>query len=346
MNYSNVRQHLEDLEIKTLHPKAAKSLYAKRDIHEEECPVRTKFQRDRDRILHSKAFRRLKHKTQVFLSPEGDHYRTRLTHTLEVAQVSRTIARALRLNEDLTEAIVYGHDLGHTPFGHAGEFILKENGSYHHAKHSLRVVEKLENEGKGLNLTEEVRDGILKHSKGKSPLITEGNMPKTLEGEIVRIADKIAYINHDLEDAIRAGIVSESQIPENIVKVLGKTKSERISTIVISVINTTIENDYKHIVMDEKVYNAMYSLRDFLYENVYFAEPVIRELDKAKGIVKALYEYYLKNYHLIPNYEKYLKLWGKYPSSQAAVDYVAGMTDRYALKKYSEIFIPKVWAVV
>ncbi len=346
MNYSNIRQHLEDLEIKTLHPKAAKSLYAKRDIHEEECPVRTKFQRDRDRILHSKAFRRLKHKTQVFLSPEGDHYRTRLTHTLEVAQVSRTIARALRLNEDLTEAIVYGHDLGHTPFGHAGEFILKENGSYHHAKHSLRVVEKLENEGKGLNLTEEVRDGILKHSKGKSPLITEGNMPKTLEGEIVRIADKIAYINHDLEDAIRAGIVSESQIPENIVKVLGKTKSERISTIVISVINTTIENDYKHIVMDEKVYNAMYSLRDFLYENVYFAEPVIRELDKAKGIIKALYEYYLKNYHLIPNYEKYLKLWGKYLPSQAAVDYVAGMTDRYALKKYSEIFIPKVWAVV
>ncbi len=346
MNYSNIRQHLEDLEIKTLHPKAAKSLYAKRDIQEEECPVRTKFQRDRDRILHSKAFRRLKHKTQVFLSPEGDHYRTRLTHTLEVAQVSRTIARALRLNEDLTEAIVYGHDLGHTPFGHAGEFILKENGSYHHAKHSLRVVEKLENEGKGLNLTEEVRDGILKHSKGKSPLITEGNMPKTLEGEIVRIADKIAYINHDLEDAIRAGIVSESQIPENIVKVLGKTKSERISTIVISVINTTIENDYKHIVMDEKVYNAMYSLRDFLYENVYFAEPVIRELDKAKGIIKALYEYYLKNYHLIPNYEKYLKLWGKYLPSQAAVDYVAGMTDRYALKKYSEIFIPKVWAVV
>jgi dGTPase len=346
MNYSNIRQHLEDLEIKTLHPKAAKSLYAKRDVQEEECPVRTKFQRDRDRILHSKAFRRLKHKTQVFLSPEGDHYRTRLTHTLEVAQISRTIARALRLNEDLTEAIVYGHDLGHTPFGHAGEFILKENGSYHHAKHSLRVVEKLENEGKGLNLTEEVRDGILKHSKGKSPLITEGNMPKTLEGEIVRIADKIAYINHDLEDAIRADIVSESQIPEDIVKVLGKNKSERISTIVISVINATIENEYKHIVMDEKVYNAMYSLRDFLYENVYFAEPVIKELDKAKGIVKALYEYYVENYYLIPNYEKYLKLWGEYSPNQAAVDYVAGMTDRYALKKYSEIFIPKVWAVV
>jgi dGTPase len=346
MNYSNIRQHLEDLEIKILHPKAAKSLYAKRDVQEEECPVRTKFQRDRDRILHSKAFRRLKHKTQVFLSPEGDHYRTRLTHTLEVAQISRTIARALRLNEDLTEAIVYGHDLGHTPFGHAGEFILKENGSYHHAKHSLRVVEKLENEGKGLNLTEEVRDGILKHSKGKSPLITEGNMPKTLEGEIVRIADKIAYINHDLEDAIRAGIVSESQIPEDIVKVLGKNKSERISTIVISVINATIENEYKHIVMDEKVYNAMYSLRDFLYENVYFAEPVIKELDKSKGIVRALYEYYVENYHLIPNYEKYLKLSGEYSPSQAAVDYVAGMTDRYALKKYSEIFIPKVWAVV
>ncbi len=243
-----IRQKLEDFELNYLHPNAAKSLYATRDIHEEECPIRTKFQRDRDRILHSKSFRRLKHKTQVFLSPEGDHYRTRLTHTLEVSQISRTIARSLRLNEDLVEAIAYGHDLGHTPFGHAGEFILKESGTYHHAKHSLRVVEKLENEGKGLNLTKETRDGILKHSKGKSPLITEGNMPKTLEGEIVRIADKIAYINHDLEDAIRAGLLKESDIPQDIVKTLGKTRSERISTLVMSVINTTIENNYKHIV--------------------------------------------------------------------------------------------------
>ncbi|MGC9006325.1 MAG: deoxyguanosinetriphosphate triphosphohydrolase [Sulfurihydrogenibium sp.] len=341
-----IRQTLEEFEIKNLHPKAAKSLYATRDVEEKECDVRTKFQRDRDRILHSKAFRRLKHKTQVFLSPEGDHYRTRLTHTLEVAQISRTIARALRLNEDLVEAIVYGHDLGHTPFGHAGEFILKESGSYHHAKQSLRVVEKLENEGKGLNLTKETRDGILKHSKGKSPLIVEGNMPKTLEGEIVRIADKIAYINHDLEDATRAGLVKESEVPEDIVKILGKTKSERITTLVLSVINSTIENDYKHIVMDETVYNAMYKLRDFLFEKVYYSKPVVSELEKAKGVLSALFEYYEKNYHEIPFYEKYLNLWGSYEPKQAAVDYIAGMTDRYALKTYEKIFIPKSWHVI
>ncbi|WP_297888310.1 deoxyguanosinetriphosphate triphosphohydrolase [Sulfurihydrogenibium sp.] len=342
----NIRENLEEFELKYLHPAAAKSLQAKRDLQEEECPIRTKFQRDKDRILHSKSFRRLKHKTQVFLSPEGDHYRTRLTHTLEVSQISRTIARALKLNEDLVEAISYGHDLGHTPFGHAGEFILKESGSYHHAKHSLRVVEKLENEGKGLNLTQETRDGILKHSKGKSPLVTEGNMPKTLEGEIVRISDKIAYINHDLEDAIRAGLLQESEIPDDVVKTLGKTKSERISTLVLSTINTTIENGYKHILMEEKVYQAMYKLRDFLYEKVYFSPPVVKELEKAKGILKALFEYYEKNYHEIPFYEKYLNLWGNYEPKQAAVDYIAGMTDRYAIKTYEKIYIPKSWHVI
>ncbi len=346
MSLYNIRETLENIELNTLHPKATKSINAKRDIEEEECTIRTKFQRDRDRILHSKSFRRLKHKTQVFLSPEGDHYRTRLTHTLEVAQISKTIAKALRLNEDLTEAIAFGHDLGHTPFGHAGEFILEENRSYHHAKHSLRVVEKLENEGKGLNLTQEVKDGILKHSKGKSPLIAENNMPKTLEGEIVRIADKIAYINHDLEDAIRANILTEKDIPSNIIKRLGDTKSKRITTLIVSVINTTIENDYKHIMMDEKIYKTMYQLRDFLLEKVYLSPIVKKELDKAKGILKALYEYYLENYETIPNYEKFSKLWEEYKPQQAAVDYVAGMTDRFALKKYSEIFIPKVWVVV
>lgn len=342
----NIRENLEKFELQYLHPSACKSIYATRDIPEEECEIRTKFQRDRDRILHSKSFRRLKHKTQVFLSPEGDHYRTRLTHTLEVSQISRTIARALRLNEDLVEAIAYGHDLGHTPFGHAGEFILKESGSYHHAKHSLRVIEKLENEGKGLNLTKETKDGILKHSKGKSPLIAEGNMPKTLEGEIVRIADKIAYINHDLEDAIRAGLLRESDVPENVIKILGKSKSERISTLVKSIINTTIENNYKHILMDYTVYKAMYELRDFLYEKVYYAKPVVKELDKAKGILKALFEYYEKNYYEIPFYEKYLNLWGSYDPKQAAVDYIAGMTDRYAIKTYEKLFIPKSWHVV
>ncbi len=341
-----IRDQIEELEYKILHEKASKSKEAKREKQEAECDIRTKFQRDRDRILHSKAFRRLKHKTQVFLSPEGDHYRTRMTHTLEVSQIARTIARALRLNEDLTEAIALGHDLGHTPFGHAGEFILRESGSYHHAKQSLRVVEKLENEGKGLNLTVEVKDGILKHSKGKSPLITEGNMPKTLEGEIVRISDKIAYINHDLEDAVRAGIIKYEDVPKSILKVLGETKSERIKTLVKSVINTTIENSYKHIVMEENIYKAMYELRDWLFENVYLSEPVVKELDKGKGIVKALFEYFYENYKEIPFYEKFLKLWGEYEPKQAAVDYVAGMTDRFAIKTYERIFIPKGWAII
>ncbi|WP_457639946.1 deoxyguanosinetriphosphate triphosphohydrolase, partial [Persephonella sp.] len=320
----SIRKQLEEYEQQFLHPKASKSKDAVRVQPEKECDFRTKFQRDRDRILHSKAFRRLKHKTQVFLSPEGDHYRTRMTHTLEVAQIARTIAKALRLNEDLVEAIALGHDLGHTPFGHAGEFILKEGASYHHARQSLRVVEKLANEGKGLNLTEEVKDGILKHSKGNSPLIAEGNMPKTLEGEIVRIADKIAYINHDLEDAVRARLIAETDIPLEIRNILGKTKSERITTIVKSTIFTTIENNYSHIVMEEKIYKAMYDLRQWLFDNVYLSKPVVEELEKGKGIVKALYEYYLEHYEEIPYYEKYLNLWGDYDPKQAAVDYVAG----------------------
>lgn len=340
-----IREKLEQLEYQILHGKAAKSREAKREVFEDECIFRTKFQRDRDRILHSKAFRRLKHKTQVFLSPEGDHYRTRLTHTLEVSQIARTLAKTLNLNEDLTEAIALGHDLGHTPFGHAGEFILKENGSYHHARHSLRVVEKLENNGRGLNLTDKVKDGISKHSKGKSPLISDNGMPKTLEGEIVRIADKIAYINHDLEDAVRAGIIEEGQIPESITKTLGRTKSERITNIVSSIVNTTKQNNYDHILMEEKIYNELYNLREFLYQYVYFAPPVINQLDKAKGIVRALFEYYAEKPYEIPNYESYLKLWGEYDPVQAAVDYVAGMTDRFAIRKYAEIFIPKGWGI-
>lgn len=342
----NIREHVENIEYQILHPRASKSREAKRSKPEKECDLRTKYQRDRDRILHSKAFRRLKHKTQVFLSPEGDHYRTRMTHTLEVAQIGRTIARALKLNEDLVEAVALGHDLGHTPFGHAGEFLLKEGISYHHAKQSLRVVEKLANDGKGLNLTVEVKDGILKHSKGKSPLISEGNMPKTLEGEIVRIADKIAYINHDLEDAVRARLISENDIPRDIRSVLGETKSERITTIVKSIIYSTIDNNYQHIVMEEKIYKNMYQLRQWLFDNVYLAKPVVEELEKGKGILKALYEYYLKNYHLIPYYEKYLQLWGEYNPKQAAVDYVAGMTDRFALKTFEKIFIPKGWHIL
>ncbi len=342
----NIREQLEEFEYKFLHKRASKSREAKRKIEEKECDLRTKFQRDRDRILHSKAFRRLKHKTQVFLSPEGDHYRTRMTHTLEVAQIGRTIAKALRLNEDLTEAIALGHDLGHTPFGHAGEFILKESGSYHHAKQSLRVVEKLTNGGRGLNLTEEVKDGILKHSKGKSPLISELNMPKTLEGEIVRLADKIAYINHDLEDAVRAKLISENDIPSDIKKVLGETKSERITTLVKSVIFTTIEGGYSHILMEEKIYKGMYKLREWLFDNVYNAPPVKRELEKGKGIIKALFDYFVEHPEEIPFYEKYRELWGEYEPKQAAVDYVAGMTDRFAIKMYEKLFIPKGWSIL
>ncbi|NPA58496.1 MAG: deoxyguanosinetriphosphate triphosphohydrolase [Aquificae bacterium] len=342
----DIRSQLESWEEKFLHQKACKSKEGIRDRPEKECEIRTSFQRDRDRILHSKAFRRLKHKTQVFLSPEGDHYRTRMTHTLEVAQISRTIARALRLNEDLAEAIALGHDLGHTPFGHAGEFILKEGASYHHARQSLRVVEKLANDGRGLNLTRQVKDGILKHSKGNSPLIAEGNMPQTLEGEIVRIADKIAYINHDLEDAVRAKLVDERNIPKEIRDVLGNTKSERITTLVSSIIHSTVEDGYKHIVMEEKVYEAMYSLRQWLFENVYLAKPVVEELEKGKGIIKALFEYYLDHYEEIPYYNRYRELWGEYEPKQAAVDYVAGMTDRFALRTYERIFIPKSWYVI
>lgn len=340
-----IREDLENLEYKILNPKATKSRDSKREIPEEECFLRTAFQRDRDRIIHSKAFRRLKHKTQVFLSPEKDHYRTRLTHTLEVSQISRTIARALRLNEDLTEAIALGHDLGHTPFGHAGEFILRENGSYHHAKHGLRVVERLENDGKGLNLTAEVKDGIVKHSKGKSPLISDNGMPKTLEGEIVRIADKIAYINHDIEDAIRAGIIQEKDIPQHITNTLGKSKSERISNIIKSIVETTINSDYAHIYIEDEIYKALYDLREFLYERVYHSKVISFELEKAKGIVRALFEYYAENPYEIPNYDKFLNMWGSYDSIQAAVDYVAGMTDRFAIKKYTEIFIPKGWGI-
>ncbi|HIE59493.1 MAG TPA: deoxyguanosinetriphosphate triphosphohydrolase [Persephonella sp.] len=342
----SIRENLEKLEYELLHVRASKSKKAKRDKQEGECPFRTKFQRDRDRIIHSKAFRRLKHKTQVFISPEGDHYRTRLTHTLEVSQIARTIAKALKLNEDLTEAIALGHDLGHTPFGHAGEFILKESGSYHHSRHSLRVVEKLENEGKGLNLTNETKDGIVKHSKGKSPLISnELNMPKTLEGEIVRIADKIAYINHDLEDALRAGLIDIYDVPKEIRDILGDTKSKRISTLVKSVIFSTIENEYQHIVMEDKIYNVMYNLRDWLFENVYLSPPVVKEVEKSKKVVKILYEYYVKYYNEIPFYEDFLKLWGKYSPKDAAVDYIAGMTDRYAIKKFQDIFIPKSWHI-
>jgi len=295
-------------------------------LQEEPCPVRTAFQRDRDRIIHCKAFRRLKHKTQVFIAPEGDHFRTRLTHTLEVAQIARTIARALRLNEDLTEAIALGHDLGHTPFGHAGEEALNEvyPGGFKHNEQSLRVVDVLE-KGKGLNLTYEVRDGILNH--------TGSQLPETLEGQIVKIADRIAYINHDIDDAIRAGVIKEEQLPQECVKVLGKHHRGRINTMVTDMIMSSSERDM--IAMSDKVWQATDKLRTFLFENVYIDSPAKAEEGKAIRLLQALYSFYSQNPAKLP------PGWESCRAERAACDYIAGMTDRYAIKLYEEIFVPK-----
>lgn len=305
---------------------------AGRKISEPESELRTCYQRDRDRIIHCKAFRRLKHKTQVFLSPESDHYRTRLTHTLEVAQIARTIARALRLNEDLTEAIALGHDLGHTPFGHAGERALNEiTGSFAHYEQSVRVCEKLEKNGRGLNLTYEVLDGILHHTKGKEA--------HTLEGRIVRTADRVAYINHDIDDAVRAGVISNDDIPRDIAKHLGCTKSQRINTLVTSIVNNSVDT----VKMDgetEKYYDL---LHEFLFESVYKNPVAKSEETKVKGIVEGLFEYYGKNPEKMS--EEYLAITETEGNERAITDYIAGMTDHYAVTAYTNIYIPKAWTI-
>ena len=303
----------------------------KRD--EEKCPLRTDFQRDRDRIIHSKSFRRLKHKTQVFLSPESDHYRTRLTHTLEVSQIARTISRALRINEDLTEAIALGHDLGHTPFGHAGERALNALLSFEftHFEQSVRVCECLEKDGQGLNLTYEVLDGIKFHTKG----------PKadTLEGRIVHFADRIAYINHDIDDAIRAGVISNTDIPREIVANLGDTKSKRITTLVSSIVYNSKDN----IVMDANTEKYYKLLHEFLFEKVY-KNPVSKsEESKVSGLVEGIFEYYMKNPEKLNNeYKRVLENEG---TERAVADYIAGMTDHYANSVFSNIYIPKAWTI-
>lgn len=330
-----IREITENLEIQNLSKYAALSVNTKgRLVEIPKCDVRTDYQRDRDRILHSKAFRRLKHKTQVFISPEGDHYRTRLTHALEVAQIARTIARALRLNEDLTEAIALGHDLGHTPFGHAGEHILNEihPGGFKHNEQSLRVVDILE-DGKGLNLTYEVRDGILKH--------TGDIEPETLEGRIVRFSDKIAYINHDIDDAIRGGILQISSIPSDCLEVLGYTHNQRINTMIKDIINESMDkNDIK---MSSRVWDATFKLRQFMFDNVYIGSAAKVEEKKAKNIIKGLYEYYIQNPEEIPVMD-YVKV--ENPSIERRVcDYIAGMSDRYAINKFTELFIPSPWQV-
>ena len=330
-----IRESLELWEKESLSEYATLSMNSKGRLKEEpQCDIRPVFQRDRDRILHSKSFRRLKDKTQVFLTPEGDHYRTRLTHTLEVSQNARTIAKALRLNEDLVEAIALGHDLGHTPFGHAGERALDEICplGFDHSKQSLRMVDVLEKDGLGLNLTMEVRDGILNHQ-------TSGN-PFTLEGKIVRLSDKIAYIHHDMDDAIRGGILTEDDVPISIREVIGYTTGERLDHFIHDTV--TFSGGKNDILMSDEVWKAMKELREFMFERVYMNPDVKSEERKAESLMKTLYEYYLKHLDRLPR--EYLQMINMGESrDRVACDSVASMTDRYAIALYEELFIPKSW---
>lgn len=350
-----IRKQTEEIEKKILHPKACLSSESKGRLRpEKEGPLRTCFQRDRDRIIHSKTFRRLKHKTQVFLAPKGDHYRTRLTHVLEVSQIARTIARALRLNEDLTEAIALGHDLGHTPFGHAGEAILREihPGGFDHYKQSLRVVDFLEQDGKGLNLTHEVRNGIVKHSKGKGLIFPKNKTDRadTLEGQVVRVSDIIAYVNHDLDDALRAGVLKKSDIPKKVIGTLGDNHSKRIDTMVKDFIACSQKKGLKELSMSNKISSATYMLRDFLFEQVYESDKIMREFKKAKKILHDLYNYYLNHmdevFIDIPQEEKFKKLGIEAYRHRIVCDFIAGMTDSFALMTYERLFLPQQWTVL
>lgn len=328
----NNRIKREAIEEQILSPYATKSNQSKgRRIPEEPCDIRTCFQRDRDRIIHSKAFRRLMHKTQAFISPEGDHYRTRLTHTLEVAQIARTIARALCLNEDLTEAIALGHDLGHTPFGHLGEDDLNRvvPGGFHHNIQSVRVVEKIEKNGEGLNLSMEVLDGILNHRGAGSP--------STLEGKIVQISDKIAYINHDIDDAIRAGILTNEQLPQDCIEVLGNTHKARIDFLIRNIIKNSYEKN--DILMTKEVRTSMYNLRGFMFDNVYNSSTLEAERNKFGRFLSILYSYYIDNMDELPEEFKciYVQKEQKEYEERIVADYIAGMTDRFALRVFDEL---------
>lgn len=334
----NIRESIEQFEQQHLSPYAQLSSKSKgRRKKIPQCPIRTVFQRDKDRIIHSKAFRRLAGKTQVFLAPEGDHYRTRLTHTLEVSQISRTIARALRLNEDLAEAIALGHDLGHTPFGHEGEEALNKclertNGRprrFHHNEQSLRVVDKLEYNGQGLNLTYEVRDGILNHTGNKKPV--------TLEGQAVKIADRIAYVNHDIDDAVRAGLLCLKDLPQGPIKVLGKYQSLRINTSVVDIVKNSTDKD--NIKMSTQIENSLMKLREFLFKNVYTHSEAKAEDLKVKRVVQLLFGYFFENPQQIPQTN------GSSHKLAKVCDYLAGMTDRFAIAKFNELYIPKVWTL-
>lgn len=326
-----IREQLEIIELGILCDDACTSKHTgRRKRPEPKCPIRTEFQRDRDRILHSNAFRRLKHKTQVFLDPVGDHYRTRLTHSLEVSQIARTISRALRLNEDLTEAIALGHDLGHTPFGHAGESVLNEICScgFKHYLQSVRVVDYIEKNGMGLNLTYEVKNGIACHTN---------KIAVTKEGYVVRLADKIAYINHDIDDAIRAGVLTEEMLPQSATDVLGNSKSERITTLIMSIVNNGVED----IRMDPEVQKAHDLLRQFMFDNVYSNSVAKAEESKAKILVEKLYRYFYKNPDKMP--EEYINIMNRFSKERAVCDYISGMSDGYAVNLYTELYIPKSW---
>ena len=332
-----IREMIERMEAETLSPYATLNQNSRgRDFDEPQCDIRPLFQRDRDRILHSKAFRRLKNKTQVFLTPQGDHYRTRLSHTLEVSQNARTIAKALRLNEDLVEAIALGHDLGHTPFGHAGERQLNElcSTGFKHNEQSVRIVEKLEKSGQGLNLTWEVRDGILNHQTDSTP--------STPEGQIVRLSDKIAYVNSDIDDAIRAQILTEESIPLEIRKTLGMTTAIRLDTLIHDVIITS--QDSPHIHMSDEIWQAMQELREFLFANVYRDSIAKVEEVKAERMIKELFNYYKDHLQeLPPRYQGMIEdgeAWDR-----VLCDYISGMTDGYAIAKFNEYFMPKAWQV-
>ena len=329
----NIREQSELIERQTLSEYACLSENSKGRLQpEEKCPIRTEFQRDRDRIIHCKAFRRLKHKTQVFLSPVGDHYRTRLTHTLEVAQIARTIARALRVNEDLTEAVALGHDLGHTPFGHAGESALNQifPDGFRHIEQSLRVVDILENDGEGLNLTYETRNGIVCHTRGQEA--------DTVEGRIVKIADRIAYINHDIDDAVRAGVMEISDIPKDILDILGYKHSERINTLVLSLIENTADENLK---MEESIQSAFDRLHTFMFDEVYLKGHAKSEVQKIPEFIHSLYRYFVKNPDDMP--KEMQDIAERFSVERAVCDYIAGMTDKYAVETYENLFVPHSW---
>ncbi len=347
-----IRERTEQIERETLSKYAALAVETRgRAVEEEKCPIRTDYQRDRDRIIHAcKAFRRLSRKTQVFISPREDHYRTRLTHTLEVAQIAATIAKALRLNEELTEAIALGHDVGHTPFGHAGEWALDRqyrrwdpDAHFYHNEHSLRVVDVLEKDGKGLNLTFETRDGILKHSKGMRDLdesLTD-DPPATLEGMVVRVADRIAYINHDIDDSIRAGIIQPEDLPADCVRILGDRHSARISTMVGDVVENSL--DCPELRISPNIMRAMNDLKDFLFEHVYTGTSVAkREEKKVSGLIEALFTHYMTAADSLPGHPRIADLPTK-ERARLVCDYIAGMTDRFANDKYTELFLPRGW---